>query len=77
MTSTTEAELHALSEAVKEAIHLRGLLDTIEQSVVTTLFTDGQPCLALATKDDINAKTKHLATWMAYVRETVKNQSNQ
>ena len=58
-TSTTEAELHALSEAVKEA----------------TLFTESQSCLALATRDDNSAKTKHFATRMAYVRETVKNQS--
>ena len=26
-TSATEAELHALSKAVKEAVHLRGILD--------------------------------------------------
>ena len=79
-TSTTEAELHALSEAVKEAVHLPGILDTLEESIATTLFTDSQSCLALATRDDNSAKTKHFATRMAsgrigYVRETVKNQS--
>ena len=74
-TSTTEAELHALSEAVKEAVHLRGILDTLGESIATTLFTDSQSCLALATRDDNSAKTKHFATRMAYVRETVKNQS--
>ena len=74
-TSTTEAEIHALSEAVKEAVHLRGILDTLEESIATILFTDSQSCLALATRDDNSAKTKHFATRMAYVRETVKNQS--
>ena len=74
-TSTTEAELHALSEAVKEAVHLRGILDTLGESIATTLFTDSQSCLALATRDDNSSKTKHFATRMAYVRETVKNQS--
>ena len=74
-TSTTEAELHALSEALKEAVHLRGILDTLGESIATTLFTDSQSCLALATRDDNSAKTKHFATRMAYVRETVKNQS--
>ena len=27
-TSTTQAELHALSEAAKEAVHLRGIMDS-------------------------------------------------
>ena len=37
-TSTTEAERHALSEAVKEAVQLRGILDTLGESIATTLF---------------------------------------
>ena len=74
-TSTTEAELHALSEAGKEAVHLQGILDTLGESIATTLFTDSQSCLALATRDDNSAKTKHFATPMASVRETVKKQS--
>ena len=68
-TSTTETELYALREAV------RGILDTLGESIATTLFTDSQSYLALATRDDNSAKTKHFATRMAYVRETVKNQS--
>ena len=44
-TSTTEAKLHALSEAVKEPVHLRGILDTLGESIATTLFTDSQSCL--------------------------------
>ena len=59
-TSTTVAELHALSEAVKEVVHLRGILNTLGESIATTLFTDSQSCLALATRDDNSAKTKHL-----------------
>ena len=66
-TSTTEEELHALSEAVKEAVHLREILDTLGESIATTLFTDSQSCLALATRDDNSAKTKHFANWIAYV----------
>ena len=73
--STTEAERHALSEAVKEAVHLPGILDTLEESIATTLFTDSQSCLSLATREDNSPKTKHFATRMAYVRETMKNQS--
>ena len=73
--STTEAELHALSETVKKAVHLRGILDTLGESVATTSFMESQSCLVLATRDDNSAKTKHFATQMAYVRETVKKQS--
>ena len=74
-TSTTEAEVHAMSEAVKEAVHLRGLLETLEVKVDTTMYTDSQSCLALAVKEDNSAKTKHFATRMAYVRETIQMQS--
>ena len=70
-TSTTETELHALSEAVKATAHWRGILDTLGESIATTLLTDSQSCLALATRVDNSAKTKHFATRMAYVRETV------
>ena len=55
--------------------HLRELLDTPRESVATTLFTESQTCLAFAPRDDNSAKTKHVATRMAFVRETVKNQS--
>ena len=74
-TSTTEAQLHALSEAEKGAVHLRGILDTLGEFIATTLFTDSQSCLALATRDDNSGKTNYFATRMANVRETVKNQS--
>ena len=73
-TSTTDVELHALSEAEEESVHLQGILDTFGESIATTLFTDSQSCLALATRDDNSAKTKDFATRMAYVQETVKNQ---
>ena len=74
-TSTTEAELHALSQDVKEAVRFWGILDTLEESIATTLFTERRSCLSLATRDDNSTKTKHFATRMAYLRETVKNQS--
>ena len=75
-TCVPTSELHASSETVKEAVHLRGVLDTLAESVATTLLTDSQSCLALATRDDNSAKTKHFLTRMTYVRETVKNQSS-
>jgi hypothetical protein len=56
-------------------VHLRGLLETLEVKVDTTMYTDSQSCLALAVKDDNSAKTKHFATRMAYVRATIQKRS--
>ena len=74
-TLTYEAELHALPETVMEAVHLCGLLDTLGESVATTLFTDSHSCSALVHRDDDSAKTKDFATRTAYVRDMMKNQS--
>ena len=41
-TSTTEAEVHALSEAVKEALHLQWILDCIGETKRTTILSDSQ-----------------------------------
>ena len=60
---------------MKEAVQSPVVLDTIGESTATTLFTDSQSCFALATRDDNSAKTKHIANRMAFVRETVKNES--
>ena len=73
-TSITEAELHALSEAVNASVHLRRLLDTLGESAAAS-FRDNQSCLVLVTRDDKSAKTKHFATRMVYSWGTVKNQS--
>ena len=46
-TSTTEAEVHALSEAVKEALHLPDIQDCIGETKQTTILSDSQSCFAL------------------------------
>ena len=74
-TSTTEGEPHALSDAVKETVHLRETLDGLGKSIATTLFMDSQSCLAIATRYVSSAKTKHFAIRVSYVQETLKNRS--
>ena len=64
-----------MSEAVKEPVHSRGILDTLGESIATNLCTDVKSFLALTTRDDNSTKTKHFATRVACVRATVKNQS--
>ena len=57
-TSTTEAEVHALSEAVKKALHLQGILECIGETKQTSILSDSQLCLALVSKDDSSYKVK-------------------
>ena len=75
-TSTTEAEVHALSEAVKEALHLQGILECISETKQTTILSDSQSCLALISKDDGSYKAKHFATRLAILKDTVKCRVN-
>ena len=72
-TSTTEAEVHALSEAVKEALHLQGILECIGETKQTTIPSDFQSCLALVSKDDSSYKAKHFATCLAFLKDTAKS----
>ena len=66
-TSTTEAEVHGLSEAVKEALHLQGILECIGETKQTTNLSDSQSCLALISKDVGSYKAKHQqTTWRTY-----------
>ena len=41
-TSTTEAEVHVLSEAIKEALHLQGILECIGETKQRTILSDSQ-----------------------------------
>ena len=71
-TSTTEVEVHALSEAVKQTLHLSGILECIGETKQTTIRSDSQLCLALVSKDDGSHKAKHFATGLAFLKNTVK-----
>ena len=42
---TTKAEVHSMSETIKEAVHLRGLVETLGVDLDTTKYTDSQSCL--------------------------------
>lgn len=75
-TSTTEAEVFALSEATKEALHLLSILDEIGQTTGAKILCDSQSCLALVTKDDNSQRAKHFATRLAFIKDTVRNKSN-
>ena len=71
--STTEAEYMAITEAVKEAIWLQGLLDDlgVGQKQVT-VFCDSQSAIHLAKNQVYHARTKHIDVRYHFVREIIE-----
>ena len=71
--STTEAEYMAITEAVKEAIWLQGLLKElgVEQKSIT-IFCDNQSAIQLAKNQVYHARTKHIDVRYHFVREIIE-----
>ncbi|KAL4271878.1 hypothetical protein GQ457_13G029750 [Hibiscus cannabinus] len=68
--STTEAEYMAVSEAVKEAIWLNGLMEDlgVVQSHIS-LYCDSQSAIHLAKNQVYHSRTKHIDVRYHFVRE--------
>nr|GEY07464.1 retrovirus-related Pol polyprotein from transposon TNT 1-94 [Tanacetum cinerariifolium] len=66
--STTEAEYMAMTEAVKEAIWLHGLLNElgINQKFVT-MYSDSQSVIHLVKNQVYHARTKHIDVWYHFI----------
>ncbi|XP_075158045.1 uncharacterized protein LOC142231315 [Haematobia irritans] len=62
--SSTEAEFISLSEACKEAIWLRRLLNDMEisQTSPTVIYEDNQSCLRLIKEEKLSNRTKDIDT---------------
>ncbi|KAK8934286.1 hypothetical protein KSP39_PZI015019 [Platanthera zijinensis] len=71
--STTEAEYMALTEAMKEAIWMQGLLDDlgVEQEHLT-VHCDSQSAIFLATNPVHHARTKHIDVRYHFVRDLIE-----
>jgi hypothetical protein len=78
-TSTTEAELNAITETIKEAVHLNGLTHELFPHVDATiqLFCDNQSAVIIAqSKPGEHAqRTKHYSLKLAFLRENVEQLS--
>ena len=74
-TSTAEAELNAVVEASKEAVHLANLLKEMIIDDVQTLqvFVDNQACIAFSKNSMNHGKTKHFALKVHFIRNLVEN----
>ena len=68
--STTEAEYMAVTEAVKEAIWLRGLVEDLGlQQGVITVFYDSQSAIHLTKHQKYYERIKHIDVRYHFIRE--------
>ena len=72
--STAEAEYMAASDAAQEVVWLRRLLAELDtpQEGATVVYEDNQGCIAMAGKEDVSKRTKHIDVRYHYVREQVE-----
>lgn len=71
--SSTEAEYMALSEATKEAIYLKNLLDELTSSCeCVKLYSDNQSALKLSSNPVFHKSSKHIDVRHHFVREVVE-----
>jgi hypothetical protein len=74
--STCEAEYIGQTNATKEAIWLKRLLDEVRpelglQAQATVIYCDNQGAIALAKNPQFHARTKHIDIQHHFVREKV------
>lgn len=77
-TSSTEAEYMALTEASREAVYLRRLLNElklIQLNQPTTIFCDNQSASKLVRNHIFHARTKHIDIRHHYVRQVFEEGS--
>ena len=74
-TSTAEAELNAVVEASKEAVHLVNLLRELDLEIQqpVNIFVDNQACIALSKNSMTHGKTKHFAFKVHFVLNLVES----
>jgi hypothetical protein len=72
-SSTIEAEYVAVSEAAREAVWLRGLLDKlgVAPKDPTPLWCDNQGAIRLARNPGMHRRTKHIAIRWHLIRDGV------
>ena len=75
--SSTEAEIHALVEGIKESTWLRQLLDELnfDMSDPITLHEDNQSAIAIAIDPVHHSRVKHIEVKTYYIRENLGNQN--
>lgn len=72
--STAEAEYVGLTEACKDVMWLRHMLNEIGdvQNKSTVVYEDNVACMKMATNTVVSGRNKHMQLKMSYVRERVE-----
>jgi hypothetical protein len=76
-TSSTEAEIYALVEAIKDTIWFRGLLKDLgfEQSQPTVIYQDNAPVLHISQLQTTPARTRHLMNKIHFIKQEIENET--
>lgn len=74
--STAEAEFYSITEATKEALHLRRLIhDMGDSHEKITIYNDNQAAQHIASNPVVSAKSKHIDIRLHFVREKIEEGS--
>ena len=72
--ATTEAEYMALSEAVKEAIWIKGLISDMGfNQEKATVWCDSQSAICLSKNNTFHERTKHVARKYHFIRDIIED----
>jgi hypothetical protein len=71
--STAEAEYVALTEAVKEGLWIRNLLQELNVKIELNIYMDNTAAIAMAQSSAINRRTKYIDARYHKVRELVES----
>lgn len=71
--SSAEAEYISLSEACRELVWIRRLLNDFHQpqNTATIIYEDNQSCLKLAQNENLSGRTKHIDTKKYFVKDYI------
>jgi len=73
--SSTEAEYMALFEAVREALWLKSLLNSVKIILKRPIkiYEDNQGCISIANNPSCHKRTKHIDIKYHFAREQIEN----
>ena len=72
--STTKAEYRVLTDAAKDILYFRRLLEELGITIdkATPLMNDNQSCIKLVQNPVMHSRTKHIGIQSHFIRETVQ-----